>query len=336
MKLSIRFADKIVGLFIILALGILVFVIFMLGSNQRWFSRDYYFKSYFNSAAGLSKNMAVQYKGITIGHVNSIRLDENEQIEVQFTIFDTYLDRVRNGSLVEVLTSPISAIGGNQFLFYPGAGSEQLNEGDTIPTVNSIEGRQLLARGLAILPERDDGINNIMKDVGTLISTANSVLSGLQGAIIGDDSTALGRTIGSLEVTASGLHQTIETFPNDLKRSIDKIVTQLEPILINLRDLTDRIADPDETIMSILDSEGDVYTDLVKSLNGLSGVLLNLEKTTDILPTHLAVLFADLKTTLRTAEDVLIALTNNPLLRRGIPERKESSPSGGHARDIGF
>ena len=31
MKLPIRFADQIVGVFIILALGILVFVIFMLG-----------------------------------------------------------------------------------------------------------------------------------------------------------------------------------------------------------------------------------------------------------------------------------------------------------------
>jgi phospholipid/cholesterol/gamma-HCH transport system substrate-binding protein len=336
MKLSIRFADKIVGLFIILALGILVFVIFMLGSNQRWFSNDYNFKSFFSSASGLSQNMAVQYKGFTIGHVKSIRLDENDQVEVIFTIFDTYLDRVREGSLVEVLTSPISAIGGNQFLFYPGRGTEHLGEGDTIPSVGSPEGKLLLARGLVVLPERDDGINNIMKQVGTLLDTANDLLSELRGAIEGSGDSSLGRTIGSMEMTLSGLRGLAETFPGELKQNIDKIMAQLEPVLMNLRDLTDKIADPDETVMSVLDSEGNIYTDLVVSLNALSGVLLNLEKTTDILPAHLALLLADLKTTLRTAEDVLIALTNNPLLRKGIPEHKEASPSGGHARDIGF
>ena len=122
MKLMIRFADQIVGAFIILALGALIFVIFMLGSSQRWFSRDYNFKTYFTSASGLSQNMPIQYKGFTIGHVKSINLADDDRVEVEFTIFDTYIERVKNGSLVEVSVSPLAALGGNQFLFYPGLG----------------------------------------------------------------------------------------------------------------------------------------------------------------------------------------------------------------------
>ena len=110
MKFTIRFADQIVGVFIILALGIVIFAIFMLGSSQRWFSRDYYFRTYFPSATGLSQNMAVQYKGFTIGHVKSIKLDANDQVEVRFTVFDTYIDRVRHGSMVDVSTSPLAAL----------------------------------------------------------------------------------------------------------------------------------------------------------------------------------------------------------------------------------
>ena len=137
MKLTVRFADRIVGGFIILALAALIFVVFMLGSSQRWFSRDYQYKCYLTSAAGLSQNMPVQYKGFTIGHVKTIRLDDDDRVEVHFTIFDTYIDRAKQGSLVEVLVSPIGM--GNQFMFYPGLGTELVPEGEMIPSVNSAE-----------------------------------------------------------------------------------------------------------------------------------------------------------------------------------------------------
>jgi phospholipid/cholesterol/gamma-HCH transport system substrate-binding protein len=343
MKLTIRYADKIVGFLIILALSILIFVIFMLGSNQRWFAKDYTFKTYFSSAAGLSQNMPVQYKGFTIGHVKSIKLDENDQVEVRFTIVDTYLNRVKKGSLVEVITSPVSFLGGNQFMFYPGNGIELLDNGDTIPTINSIEGKLLIEQRLAMLPERDDGLNNIMKDAGdilydvkTAIDTTNIVLSDLQEAFAGSDKTSLGRTIGEVELTVSGLRQMTETLPGELEQSIETIMAQLDPIMVNLRGLTDKIADPDETVMSVLDSEGDVYTKLVGTLNALSGTLQNLEKTSDLFPNQLSALLTDLKTIMRTLEGVLVSVSNNPLLKRGIPERRDANPSGGHARDIEF
>ena len=50
MKFRIRFADKIVGFFIIAALVALVFIIFMLGRSHRRFRRDYEYLAYFESA----------------------------------------------------------------------------------------------------------------------------------------------------------------------------------------------------------------------------------------------------------------------------------------------
>jgi phospholipid/cholesterol/gamma-HCH transport system substrate-binding protein len=37
-----------------------------------------------------------------------------------------------------------------------------------------------------------------------------------------------------------------------------------------------------------------------------------------------------------TAEDVMVALTNNPLLKNGIPERVETRTGGTSPRDISF
>jgi phospholipid/cholesterol/gamma-HCH transport system substrate-binding protein len=339
MKFSVRFADKIVGAFIILALGIVIFVIFMLGSSQRWFSRDYYFYTYFPSATGLSQNMAVQYKGFTIGRVKSIRLSEDDQVEVRFTIFDTYIDRVRNGSIVEVLVSPLSGLGGNQFIFYPGTGIELLSEGDTIPSASSTEGRRLLAMGLAHRPDRDDSISNIINGIGNTLETLNGLLADVQDAFTGTDKTSLGRTMVGVEAAAAGLQVMAEKLPTDLEGSISGIMVQLEPLLVNLKDFSVKLADPDGSMASILDSEGDVYRDLVKSLDSLSSTMRNLEQTSDFIPTQLpqiAVVINDLHSALQTFEDVLVALTNNPLLKKGVPEHKETKAGGARTRDLEF
>jgi phospholipid/cholesterol/gamma-HCH transport system substrate-binding protein len=339
MKFSIRFADQVVGTLIILALGILIFVIFMLGSSQRWFSRDYYFYTYFPSASGLSQNMAVQYKGFTIGRVKSIRLDENDQVEVRFSIFDTYIDRVRNGSLVEIIISPLAGLGGNQFVFYPGTGTELLSEGDTIPVASSPEGRQLLAVGLAQRPERDDSVSNIINSIGNTLADLNSLIVEVQDAFVGTDKTSLGRTMAGVEGAATGLQVMAEKLPSDFEEALDRIMVQLEPLLINLRDFSEKLDDPDGSISAILDSDGDVYQDLVKSLDALSGTLKNLEEATDFLPAQIpriAVVINDLHTTIEIFEDVLIALINNPLLKKGVPEHSETKPGGVHIRDMEF
>ncbi|MDR0291174.1 MAG: MlaD family protein [Treponema sp.] len=336
MKLSIRYADKIVGLLIIAALGILVFVIFMLGSSQRWFTRDLTYVSYFNSASGLGQNMAIQYKGFSIGNVKSVKFDKDYRVEVRFIIFSEYKDLVTNGSLVEVIASPLAALGGNSFNFYPGAGTELLSEGDTIPIVNSAEGRRLVALGLASLPDQEDGISAIMSSVGVLLGNLNDITGDLAEAFEGTDRTSLGRLLGGAEGTLAGLESMAKELPADIVGMLNNIVVDLEPILANLQVITTKAADSDETIMTILDSDGPIYKDLVETLNALSGTIRNLEKTTDILPAQLAVLLAGLNATLKTAEDVLIAVTNNPLLRRGVPAPREINAGGAHIRDIEF
>jgi phospholipid/cholesterol/gamma-HCH transport system substrate-binding protein len=336
-KFSIRFADQIVGGLIILALGVLVFVIFVLGSSQRWFSRDYHFKTYFSSASGLSQNMPIQYKGFTIGRVKSFDLSEDDRVEVRFTIFDTYVDRVKQGSLVEILVSPIGL--GNQFMFYSGAGSDLVAEGETIPAVNSSEGKRLLASGQALLPDRNDSINNIMNQANTLLGILNSVLTELEGAFAGTDRTTVGRILGNVEMAAAGLEVMSQKLPDDLDAMVNGIMLQVQPILSDLNTLSQKLADPNGTVMAILDSNGEVYTDLVLSLDAISGALQNIKQVSDFIPPQLpqlAALLFDLQTTLKSAEDVLISLTNNPLLKGGIPERREAPTGGARPRDLEF
>jgi phospholipid/cholesterol/gamma-HCH transport system substrate-binding protein len=280
-------------------------------------------------------------------------------VEVHFDIFDTYISRVRSGSVVEMVVGPIPVLG-NQFLFHPGRGEEALAEGNLIPNVNSPEGRVMLRNGLASIPPRDDSISLILSRAGTLLDNVNQVmnqvnqvLNQIENAFAGTDETVLGRTMGDVEKAVAGVQEITAGIPgildsttgsvtgtlDILTSSLNTVMADLDPILNNLESFSAMLINPEGTVSSILDSEGPVYSNLISSLESVTEILQNLERTSAYLPLQMPQIAAtvnDLRTALEKAQDVLTALTNNPILRNGIPPRVETAPTGTSLRDIDF
>jgi len=306
MKFSIRFADQIVGTLVVLALAILVFVVFMIGKNQRWFVNDSQYKTYFTSASGISPNMAVLHKGFTIGHVKKLSLSEDDRVVIIFSIFEEYAHRVTEGSLVEVQESPIGL--GSAFVFYPGKGTEIIPDGDVIPEVNSPEAKPYMARGLTEIPRANDNIGNIVNQVNSILETVNKALVGDNGEPV------LGQIINNVEGTTAGLN----TLADDLSN-------QLKPLIANLELFTAQISDPKGPL-----NEG---------ITSLAGIIENLNKTSVFIPAQLpqiAVAINELNIVLKQVQDVLTSIANNPLLKNGIPEQNETGPTGANPRNQKF
>jgi phospholipid/cholesterol/gamma-HCH transport system substrate-binding protein len=276
-------------------------------------------------------------------------------VEVIFLIYEQYLDRVRYGSLVELMVSPVGL--GNQFLFHPGTSETLLEYGEFVPAYNSDAGQEFITQGLADEPRHDDSISLLLNRASTVLDTANRTLREVNDALrTGGDATALGRIVGGVQRTVTGL----ETIPgtvndtaealkidvdelladiDDIKAALDEELQRINPIIADVNALTTKLNDPDGLVYTVLDTDGAVYKELVNSLVSLAGILDNLDRTTEFVPSMmpaLAGVITDLRVTLKTAEDVLVALTNNPLLRRGIPERIEVQSSGTSPRDIQF
>ena len=306
MKFSIRFADQIVGTLVVLALAILVFVIFMIGKNQRWFVNDSQYKTYFTSASGISPNMAVLHKGFTIGHVKKLSLSHDDRVEIIFTIFEEYAHRVTEGSVVEVQESPIGL--GSSFVFYPGKGTEIIPDGNVIPEVNSPEAKPYMARGLTDIPRANDSIGNIVNQVNSILETVNKALVGADGE------DYIGQIVGDVQGVTANLN-TMTT----------EITEQLKPLIANLESFTAQLADP----------KGPLY----ESLTSLAGIIENLNKTSEFVPAQLpqiAVAVNELNIVLKQVQDVLTSIANNPLLKNGIPEQTETGPAGANPRNQKF
>jgi phospholipid/cholesterol/gamma-HCH transport system substrate-binding protein len=343
MNFKIRFADQIVGLLIIGALGFLVLAIFMIGSKQRWFAKDLTYRTHFESAAGLNVNMPIQYKGFTIGNVKSFDLTDDDKVEVHFSIYDTYLDRVREGSLVDIQVSPIGM--GSTFMFHPGIRNEPL-EGDFIPSVNSADGRALIADGWANIPSQDDSITQIITRINVLLGNVNTLVRDITS---GTDASSIGRAMRSVESAAGGISDLVgglkQSVPpvvdsiDDAVEDIRRVVADIKVVTEDLTVLSDELANPDSLVLSVLDTEGPVYTNLEEILNSLSGTLKSVDQLAAGLPPNLPLIVSvleDLSDTLESAQDVIIAMQNNPLLRKGVPSRPRSQTGGISPRDISF
>ena len=329
MKFKIRFADQIVGFFVVLSLASLVFVIFMLGRSQRWFKKDASFKTYLTSAGGLSANMPVQYRGFTIGSVKEFRLirnDEtgNDEVEVVFIIHEEYTDRVKRGSVMELSSSPL----GSSLLFHAGRG-EILEEGSTLPVNGSAQARELARQGLVIETPSGDSLGDLMANVNSLLVNLNQALG------TGTEETELGQMIGSLNRTLAG----VETLPGTLEGMLNNIMREVKPILASIDDLLAELTEPDGLLYSVLDTDKDVYPNLVKILESVSDMVKNLDRTIAFIPGQLpqvAGILMDLRVTLKTAEDTMTAVLNNPLLKGGVPKRLETQSNDTRPRDIRF
>jgi phospholipid/cholesterol/gamma-HCH transport system substrate-binding protein len=254
--------------------------------------------------------MAVQYKGFTIGHVKSIKLADDGRVEVTFNVFDIYNDYVKEGSLVEVKESPIGF--GSQFNFYPGKGND-LKPGDFVPMRNSPEGREMVARGLAIIPAQVDLIADLLAMANTMVDDIMKTLEGVNLALEGLNTptdhvspTALGQTLVNVQTITSNL--------------------------------ADDLANP-SGIRRVINGDGDSINALEASLVSVSGILDNLERSTHSLPRempHIYSLISNTRGAVHAAENVLVAVQNNPLLRRGVPAQAEVDSSGTNPRNVRF
>jgi phospholipid/cholesterol/gamma-HCH transport system substrate-binding protein len=229
---------------------------------------------------------------------------------------------------VELAVSPL----GNHFYFYPGRGERQLEEEEFVPAVNSPEGLVLQRRGLTDILVQDDSITLLISRANTVLGDLDQTVIGVRDALAGTDETSLGRIV-------QGAEKTVEEVPKAVDETLTALRRDIEPVLKDLRTITEKSSDPDSLLMAAMDADGFVYTNLESSLQSLSETLQNLDRASAMLPSELsqvAGLLAELRATLKTADDVLVALSNNPLLRKGIPAPVNTQSSGTNPRDVSF
>ncbi len=351
MKFKIKFADQIVGLFIIVALAFFVAIIVLIGANQRWFAKDYQFVTSFPSATGVAPGTSIMMKGFTVGKIDKLTLNADNSVDASLHIYDTYYDKVREYSILELTVSPIGL--GSQLLFHPGRSETLLSEGVFIPTADSIEGQSLIEQELVDIPPKDDTITRLLANVNPLLEntnktivTINRTLTEVNRALAGQSSGPLGSIVTDASAAAAALPGTmdkVDTIVDDVQQrvaglleQVSVLLAELETIGSNVAETTDSIRDPTGLVTKLLDPSGSIKTflddddalykrvmsivgEIDKSMRNLQSMISGLNSE---MP-KVAGLLNETRTAIQQAQDVLEGVKNNPLIKGGVTERVE-------------
>ena len=249
MRFRYRFAEQVVGLFVVAAIVGTAAVMVLLGINNRWFAKDYLFESRFDSASGLSVGMPINLKGFEIGSLRDITLAQDNTVTVDFVIYDTYYDRVKPNSIIELVTSPIGLGGGLEF--HSGANElPPLPEFGYVPSLDMPEGRELLNAGLVAYPREIGEIEQILTSVGELVAELSDAVTGRGDGPLAQTITSLNELIVSLNeaVIGTGVGPIANAF-NDLANLAESLNDAVRGVGIG--PLADALQDVNEITSSI-------------------------------------------------------------------------------------
>jgi phospholipid/cholesterol/gamma-HCH transport system substrate-binding protein len=375
MKFKIRFADQIVGLFVLAAVVAVALVLILIGVNQRWFARNYSFTSEFSSGSGLFVGMPISLKGFDIGKISSMKLNDQSEVDVRFYIEDTYYDRVKPDSVLELTSSPIGL--GTSLKFHSGRNRlPPLAEGSFVPSLDSDEGRQLVADGKVEIPKDADVIGSVIAKLNPILDEARQTVSDIRriaetvnnglnggGGPIGTMVTDLSRTPGRVNATVDDLNTKINAVLDkiaviadnvnaisvqtrgvigDLSTNLDAISQNLKEMtgsLKNTQGLAKRLLDPQGSVETFLNDSNELYNQVdgaLKNVNAITAQLKSFAEFINGTRPQVTSLLEKGGDTLSSAKDVLEAAKNNPLLRGGVPVRPAQGAPMSSYRDENF
>lgn len=375
MKLRIRFAEQVVGVFVLLAIiGVGVILVFI-GVNQRWFARNYSFTSRFASGDGLAVGMPIMLKGFEIGRISRITLNPQNEVDVLFYVRDTYYDRVHRYSVLELATSPIGL--GVSLRFHSGKdGGPPLPEMSFIPSLDSEEGRELADRGLVDIPKGEDVIGSVIAKLNPILDETRMTISEIRrtattldmalngrGGPMGDMVVSLSATPAKVNKAVDGVSVRVNTLLDKLAAVSDNLQditvktrgvigdlsTNLDEVSQNIKDMTrdlkntqglaKRLLDPKGSMDTFLNDQNQLYNQVEDSIKNADEIVAQLKSFMEFINSTRPQISSVLEkgsSALDKGNDVLEAAKNNPLLRGGVPPRTEPSGTLKSYRDEDF
>jgi len=320
MKFKIKFADQIVGTLSIIAIAAIIFIVFLIGSKQNWFVKKHQFYTIVKSGSGVSEGMSIQYKGFGIGKVKTIKLDDDDMVEVRFYILDDYIDRVKENSIIELSVSPIGL--GSSMTFYPGKGDKIIEDDSFIPEKASREAMELLKDRKVEFTGSTDSITTMLGEVDMILRLVGDILSGNPR----NDIAKLIKDLDKILLNVADLTE-------GKNSQVEQLLTSINGILKNIDEIT---SDTQGLVPKLLESEENKgqIANLMTSLTGTVDSLGN-SVDTEVMP-QVENLLVQVETLLKQVQDVMTGLKNNPLIKNGVPDRLEKETATPKLREEDF
>jgi phospholipid/cholesterol/gamma-HCH transport system substrate-binding protein len=327
MKLRFKYTDKIVGIFVFASLLLLLSIVFLIILNQKLFIKKYEFTSKFDDASDIKVNQDIYFKGFKIGKISNVSLNEKNEVDVDFFVYEQYYGRMKKDSVLNKSSNPIT--GGKIVLIQNENGKELSKEHSYIPSLDTDEGQALLQRG--IISKQADTVSNLFDQVGSILGTVDDLLKSINTDQNPDKNSIariLVNTADSVQMVKKELGRVdgiVDQVPQMITK-VDDSMTKVNEILENFKELSAEMKNPDGMVRRLIDPNGEVmFNSIEKSLNSLTEIMDELSKFTFFIngeQKQIETLLIESKNTMKDARDVIEGIKNNPLIKGGITDKK--------------
>ena len=260
MTFKFRHLDKIVGFFMLVGILFLLVAVIFMGREQKWFESTINLRTIFNDGENLSRGMDVKINGLAVGKVNRVAFASNNRIDVHFTVYSDFLDKVHTDSYVfREAASPLG--GGHLALTIGSADVRRATNGDILLSEDSPVVQDMIAKGQIV---KKGSLDGIMKNVNLLLAQ----LASPQGPLIG--------TLNNLQTLSSKLagdQGTVGALLSD-RRLFQELLATLETV----RKITEDMSIISGTLRTSSPNIRNIITGAERGLNETTKVLVGLQR----------------------------------------------------------
>ncbi|MBI9098965.1 MAG: MCE family protein [Spirochaetaceae bacterium] len=348
MNFKFRFADQIVGLFVLTSVVLICVALILIGINKRWLRDDLIYSSRFISAKGMRVGMSVTLKGFKIGELKTFNLNDENLVDVTFVIYEEYLNKIVQDSVIEVQVSPIGL--GSSMLFFPGIEEgKPLPEGSMIFSTHFVEGRKLVKEGKVDKGNSGDPIDTVLKDADEMILSLNSVLIDIDEILLGYNPGPIGEILIGIETMMPEINGIIGNVNSSTLPKIDRSLSDINKVtrsiailsreLESIEGIISQVLDPESSIATFLNDDKVLFAEVFGILDEIHKSMIQVRELTEYfngLSPEITALVEGTGSAIEEVEKVLQGIKNNPLLRGGIEEEKQQDTVSSSMRDGEF
>lgn len=291
---------------LLVAVALLIFIAgfyFLKGANLFSGETEYY--AYFDDVQGLQTSSGVQVKGLTVGRVVAITLNEADG-KVKVLLAVSKKTKVTEGSSIRLASADL--LGTKVLKLDVAKGDKELAEESVLPAI--VEG--------SLIDNLSGEIAPLVTDIRHVVSTLDTVLLGVNSMLNEDTRQHLSNSMASLDVTLKNF--------SALSEKLNSESNQLASVIRNANSITTNLANSNQQITNIMKNADNISGQLanapiettvkdlqatIKQLNGIMNKINNNEGSLGMLVNDKA-LHENLSESLKTLNALMADINAHP------------------------
>ena len=173
------------GLFVLAGLSFIVLLLYMIGVNRNSFGSSFTLKAHLTNVNGLVPGNNVRYKGIDVGTVKHLDIENDSMITVTMVIDRKVKPFIRKNALVSVGTDGLM---GNKLINInsQAGASPAVEKNDVLASIRPVETDEML-RTLNTTNENIARITENLYEISVKLNSSNSLWTILSDSVIATD-----------------------------------------------------------------------------------------------------------------------------------------------------